>query len=695
MKQLQELRKRVIKANQLYSELRSTVHIPDEEPYQREGIKILSDPFVNGVFTLAVIGQMSAGKSAFINALLEDEDLLPTGHFQTTCALTEILWTEPERSVLRITYGDGHIQEFRDNIPAELKKAVAIPEKFHSIPINHIDQCLLDGWGIEKILSHKTDIEKLSKGRLDENLVKDYVLGNEKEGIAAKTKSTIPVHVHLEYPLSDSYRGWRIVDTPGIGARGGIDLCTKDFLIKNKVDAAIFVFSGTSNIESEDLYQTVSNAYTQLTDTAKKRTFFVITHAGKKVCHEQIDGIFERALGAFSDGEVAITKDRFFAVDSMLSLLYDIAIKKHKVDPMIFDSRGIKLDIMTSAEIDEYRSMIVFLLDLLHHEGKELNTETLIDKIVEIAGFDVLKKALGDFARDTKLLAYKELLETIFRDLEAFGSKKLEDIALWSSKMTKTPEEFDKELKEKEKEINAYRIRIIKEYNEIVLKYGIGVLETRVNTSKTKFFRKVSNAKSIADIEPAYNSFLEMFPLERDSIMKDFLLDCKKLGEIKVSNILPDLVLPPIDLEAARKKAEKEATTTESYFVRIQKKGFINWLRWNIFRGNLGGFDYEKRYRDVIDDDKQLEYYVAHIKEDVNESIKAFCRAMFENYVSPTAINIQQQLDSLVEHKKKEYDAIKASLVSAQDIEKKIVGLEKDYKTICDRKHKLNELKIN
>lgn len=91
MEQIKELRNRVIKANHLYDELRAKIDIPEEEPYQREGIQILSEPFVKGVFTLAVIGQMSAGKSAFINALLEDEDLLPTGHFQTTCTLTEIV----------------------------------------------------------------------------------------------------------------------------------------------------------------------------------------------------------------------------------------------------------------------------------------------------------------------------------------------------------------------------------------------------------------------------------------------------------------------------------------------------------------------------------------------------------------------------------------------------------------------------
>ena len=114
MEQIKELRNRVLEANKLYNALRGTIGIPENEPYQKEGIKILSEPFVKGVFTLAVIGQMSAGKSAFINALLEDEDLLPTGHFQTTCTLTEIVWAREKR--LKITYGDRNVNRKTESI---------------------------------------------------------------------------------------------------------------------------------------------------------------------------------------------------------------------------------------------------------------------------------------------------------------------------------------------------------------------------------------------------------------------------------------------------------------------------------------------------------------------------------------------------------------------------------------------------
>lgn len=110
----------------------------------------------------------------------------------------------------------------------------------------------------------------------------------------------------MEYPLAESYRGWRIVDTPGIGALGGIDQTTKDFLTNEQVDGAIFMFNGAEPIGRNDLSEMVKKAYSQLTDVAKERTFFVITHAGESACRSNIERTFKNALELFSQGDVAI-----------------------------------------------------------------------------------------------------------------------------------------------------------------------------------------------------------------------------------------------------------------------------------------------------------------------------------------------------------------------------------------------------
>lgn len=690
MEQIKELRERVIKANRLYDELRMKIGISEEEPYQREGIRSLSEPFIKGVFTLAVIGQMSAGKSAFINALLEDEDLLPTGHFQTTCTLTEIVWGQEKK--LRITYGDGHIQEFgnEDDISTELKNAVAIPERFSSLPINHIHEFILRGQGFKEILAHKNVIKKLSKRDIDEELVKEYVLGNMKEGILPKTKSNIPVHVYMEYPLSDSYRGWRIVDTPGIGALGGIDQATKDFLANDTVDAAIFMFNGSDHIEKTDLMEMVSNAFTQLSDVAKERTFFVITHAGEATCRNNIDATYKIALQLFSEGDVSIPKERFFAVDSMLSLLYDCAIVPSNLDPMIFDDRKVKVDSMSEGEIKMFRSMIVLLLDELEKDNKELNTENLNKKIVEVAGFAALKQALGDFARDAKIIAYNGLFDTILLDLRSFGSKKMEEIELWRSKLTKTPKEFEDELNAKKKEIEKYRSNILKKYNQIILSYGADVLDEMFDKSLNRFQKKVNIAMSLAEIDSAYATFQDMFPIEEELVMTKFVSDCRKLGEIEISSEMPSITLPPVDIEAAKQKAKKAATTSKSYETRVEKKGIWNFLSRAL---GIGGYDYETRYYDVIDDKKKLESYRAILIDGAKETIKEFCQNLFADYIQPTGKDIQKQLDKLVEQKMKEYDTIKDAMASATEISDKIAVFEEHRVLIKMYNDKLEQLK--
>jgi len=687
MEQLKELREKVIKANQLYNELRNVVNISDDEPFQREGIKILSEPFIKGVFTLAVIGQMSAGKSAFINALLEDEDILPTGHFQTTCTLTEIVWSTEKR--LKITYGDGHIVEFyNDEISKELKSAVAINPKFDSLPINHIHDFILNGEGIDEILKHKNDIYKISRRKIDDELLKEYILGNAQENITPKTKETIPIHVYMEYPLNESYRGWRIVDTPGIGALGGIDQTTKDFLENDNVDAAIFMFNGADHIEKTDLNLMVTNAYAQLSDIAKDRTFFVITHAGDSTCRTTIDKTFKIALELFSEGDVSIPRERFFAVDSMLSLLYDCAIVRYNIDPMIFRNDEVEIEGMDEDAAEMYQSMIGMLSRELAKEKKERNTENLNKKIVEVAGFVTLKQSLGAFARDAKRQAYIKFHNTIISDFKAFSSKKSEEKELWSEKLVKSPEEFAQELEQKKSEIEKYRAKLVKEYNKIIFSYGADVLDAMFNKSIQKFKSKVNAASSLAEMDNAYNNFQDMFPIEEELVMTRFTRDCKQLGEIEISSDFPTISLPPVDIEEAKRKAKKDATTTNSKQERVKRGGLWNGIRRLL---DIGGWDYVTRYYDVIDDKKQLENYRSNLLAGAKEAINVFCKDLFESYIKPTGADIQKQLDQLVDQKKKEYDAIKDALDSAQEISDKISSLEEDIQTISEYKDKVIE----
>lgn len=679
MDTIKKLREKVIEANRLYGDLRTTIKIPEGSPYQWEGIKALSEPFVKGVFTLAIIGNMSAGKSAFINALLEDEDLLPTGHFQTTCTLTEIVWA-PEKKMIA-TFADGHQSIVSgDEVNSQLKELVAINPIFESLPINHINELILLGENYEEILQKSDTLKKASGRVVDPSLLKQYVEGDPEQGIPAKTKGNIPVNVYIEYPLLDSFKGWRIVDTPGIGALGGIDQTTKDFLVNESVDAAIFVFNGSEHIETTEVLKMVKTSYNELSDVAKERTFFVITHAGEQTCRTNLDKTLKTALNLFSEGDVAIPEERFFAVDSLLSLLYDIAIVKHNLDATIFNTIGTNIEEMSKNEIKVYKQMIVMISEELVDEGKEVNTENLNSRIQKIAGFSTLKRALGDFAGEAKKEAYERLIATIQEDLISFASKKKEDIELWSAKLVKSPAEFERDIKEKKNEITTYKNDLFKRFNDIMLQFSSTNLSEMFPKSYQKLEQKVESASDVAAITNAYENFVDMFSVEEQIVLQKFTNECKEM-QVNVSADHSSVVLPPIDIEGAKAVAKQRATHTKSRTYKVADKGIINGIKrfWDALSGtSLATYQTKIEYFDVVVPEEQLAAFKDEVLGQVKETMAKYSEDLFFEIIEPTGINIQNQIGKLVDDKKCELDAIQEAASNADEIVSIIDGLKVD-----------------
>lgn len=682
MDSIKVLREKILEANRLYTELRTTIRIPEDQPYQRESISILSEPFIKGVFTLAVLGEMSAGKSAFINALLEDQDILPTGHFQTTCTLTEILWSEKKKLI--VTYANMNKVEYNgEDILGKLKEVAAIDPKYDAIPINHVNQYIIKGLSEEAIVAKKEELKELSKRDFDTDLLREY--------IRSKSVATIPINVYMEYPLSESFKGWRIVDTPGIGALGGIDNTTKDFLSNEDVDSAIFVFNGCEHIEKTGQYEMVNNSYKELTDVAKERTFFVITHAGKKDCKDNLDRTINTALDLFSKGDISIPESRFFAVDSMLSLLNDISINKYGLDPCIFLNFGIKIDGMSRDDFKMYKDMIVNLAEELIDEGKEINTENLHNKIVEVAGFVRLKHTLGDFARDAKKESYNRVISTIMEDFKAFGSSKIENLSLWKSKLTKTPDEFAKELEAKKKDIQEYRNKLNDKFNEIIYDYTNGELVSKFSRSVGKLEQKLKKANYSYEMRLAHENFLEWFPLEEELVVVSFTSRCKEL-QVNVGTEFPNIAIPPVDFEKAKKEAIKKATHEETYTVKVRKAGIFNTIK--SWFGAKSAYCDEERKRSVVDESRQFIEEKNELLKQVRDNLNAYCEKFKNDFIDPTVKNINQQLKTLVAVKQNEYDRIKNALLDAEEHQKMIDLIIKELSIIKKTSERVSKLQI-
>lgn len=227
-----------------YTDLRKRIDWKDNG--KSATILSLAKPFLTGYFTIAVAGKMSSGKSTFINSLI-GENLLPTGHFQTTSGITWIV--SSDKRYMEVTYADGKKRTFTENLAEELRNLVAVPEKFDSLPIYHINILIKGGDDLSTILKKKAGIEEMTQTSASDDLWKDYV--------SSMPKSRIAENIVVYLPLPKEYEGWRIVDTPGVGAIGGIQDVTKKLLVSKEndsayaVDALILLHKCKENIEDE------------------------------------------------------------------------------------------------------------------------------------------------------------------------------------------------------------------------------------------------------------------------------------------------------------------------------------------------------------------------------------------------------------------------------------------------------------
>lgn len=107
----------------------------------------------------------------------------------------------------------------------------------------------------------------------------------------------------------------------------------------------------------------------------------------------------------------------------------------------------------------------------------------------------------------------------------------------------------------------------------------------------------------------------------------------------------------------------------------------------------MGGYEYETRYYDEIDDKKKLESYRAILIEGAKDTIKEFCQDLFVSYIQPTGKDIQKQLDRLVEQKWQNMMPLSMQWLRPKKLLKKSQNLSKIIKQLMNIKSKSITLK--
>jgi len=443
-----EIAKKIVE----YDRIRTECEIKYER--QRKTIYRMAQPFLNGHFTLAVVGKMSAGKSTFINTLIGD-NLFPTGYFQTTSTITYL--EKGNKPIMEASFCDGHVETVLDDISeikTRLHELVAIDEKYRSLPIYDINLFISEGAGLDDIMEAKNGIEAKRKKTIDEDLLRDYVSTHPKESMAKS--------ITIKYPLPEEYEGWRIIDTPGVAARGGIQDVTMELFADSDdddhkiVDAILFLHSGMENIEDESVSNYMEEFANGLTEEAKRRLFFILTKASDISFRLHRDEVLDNAINLYSQ-QFGISKEKFTDIDSLLErFLRDIN------DKVTVTSKKCP----ANWKQDEWTLMTNVLNRIIQQlEDEEIQpTNSSINKVMEQwSNFGHLKSMLNSFVKEEKSLAYDEICKKIEEDYCFFTDHIQNEIGIYEGKIDLKKEES--RLEEEKNRLNDVLNAMRREYS--------------------------------------------------------------------------------------------------------------------------------------------------------------------------------------------------------------------------------------
>ena len=628
----------------------------------------MAEPFRKGHFTLAVVGKMSAGKSTFINALLGDKDLLPTGYFQTTCTLTTI--RHSENKILHVIYGDSREEEISENIGEALVRLVAIEPRYNSLPVNNVNRLILNNIPKDKICSEQLiqELESVSKNKIDINLLKEYVTTHPKE--------KIPMEVAIECPLSEEYRGWRIVDTPGVDAVGGIEddtrkfLCGKDEDGNHNVDAIIFIQAAKGEMQSKSLNEFVNDTIDNLTEEAKKRAFFVLTHATNPDFMTRRDEVMSLAKQLFIDYAGVGDESRLIAVDSLAALLgndlqldYRALVKASTPAPSHWDADVWK----------DCRTLLRQVKNLLEEDEEvEFNNENARYKLHELANLETFRNYLNVFVKQEKNKAFCEIIEMIEQDINACIDIRQKDIRILKTNLGKSPQDFLKKLNEEKEKLDQFQQDINLKFKDLRNNYGKSQVDKKfqekglVNITPDVF----KSLPSLKKMREKAETLGDRAKKVASSIKYDITKDINNFVVVSQKN--KEFVLPPIDYKDIASRIEKKADE-DSDRTRQEKRRKATTETGLYIRKRIGDFfgtdwGYEVWYETV--------HYT-----DMDEAAASFCKYLMNElnkYRSQIAEQLEKQMDLIdtdikpaIRKRKDDYDAMAKNASLANQITQK------------------------
>ena len=412
-----------------------------------KSIKQSQGNIVEEKFLLAIVGEGKAGKSTFINALLKEE-ILPFAALQATSEIIEIV--KSDKQEVRVTFANGIEQVIEDDIETPeneagtfLKQIASVNEEYRDIPIVQVNRFLIDHYKgkKKKAVFTKKELEELisfseleNVHKLDEETFKEKICKYIDKNISC---DEIPKSITLGYPhdLFD-FRHFRIVDTPGINAKGGLENQTKDFI--NQADAVIYLHKAPP-IESKSLANALEN---ELPEKVKEHLILVLTHK-----YNSTDEESEELLAGIKKLYPEIGSDNIFFVDS-LTELHSRELEKKEMNE-------IKTILTKDKEIGKLISASFLNADNDKHR--------FLNLLEEQANFTEIRQRIKRDAQNSASNQMKDFASAIQEQYEVLDTRISARIALLGDKR-RDPQSFASDIQKQKNEMEI----MSKDYNEFM-----------------------------------------------------------------------------------------------------------------------------------------------------------------------------------------------------------------------------------
>ncbi len=663
--QFQEYCEEVKKKLQEYKAVRQQANINDEG--LSAAVERKAKPFVEGHFTLAVVGKMSAGKSTFINAFL-GKNILPTGHFQTTAILTKIEHAEEES--IKIIYGDDQERTLPDGIEGQLKQYVAIKEKYNDLPLNYINEKIIIGWDKEKICSPDiiNHMEGISREKVDRNLLEEYIKEHPKSEIAKE--------VTVRCPFPEDCIGWRIVDTPGVGAIGGFDLETNKFLTAkfknggNNVDAIIFLHKGNGNIEDKDTNDFVNSTFNKLSDEAKKRVFFVITKCADRDFRRNNDEFMRKAKKLFVE-KTGIKEDRLLAIDSLMEILHRYITKENRDILSLRDPAVVPDNSWDQKTWEECCDLLDDIEKTLVRNRINVNNENILERAQEWSGFDEFRKVLNKFVKTEKTNAFEDFLDTINEDIEDAIKGKENDI--------KSLQKGNEEITKQQEKLESARLEMQEKIGNILKEFSQDNVSKRFDFVEERIQEHIIDANAdYANIRKEATNLYDLADKAKSALFRKMQSRIEEYVKVCKSEVF--FKKPDFD------KIEAEATDQAKYPTDIIGKRKVPGLCCDDYE------TYTEHKKGDVNPERKLQSFrtmsVRHIRQEAND-FKTKIQKEVESYISK--VNAAQQ--KKIDEQKRHLEELKAKhkVSSPSELRDMIKATENDINKLKGFKSSLKE----